>query len=223
MSDDLYFFLVLAFVVVTIIVLFSALMKGQRYHKARQRVDVRNVADYGVPVKSLYTNTKIFSLHNRITITDESDQPVYRAHSKILSLHDKTWIDTASGKRVAYIWSKVLTMHERHFVEMADGTSFQLSNEIFHLVKDITNIEEFGWVLEGNIVGLNFVLRDASGRIIAAVGQKVFSVHDRFSIDIYQPQYEQIIVAIVVTLQHMLQARLSAEAASESVSASSLD
>lgn len=215
MSDDLYFFIVLAFVAIAVIAIFSALIRGQRYHKARQRVDVRNVADYGAPTRSLYTNTKVFSLHNRITITDERDQPQYLAHSKILSLHDKTWIDTPSGERVAYIWSKAISMHERHFVEMADGTKFQLSNELFHIVRDVTNIEELGWVLEGNIIGLNFVLRDAAHRPIAAVGQKVFSVHDRFSIDIYQPQYERIIVAIVVTLQHMLQDRRNAEAASE--------
>lgn len=120
------------------------MVKGQRYHKARQRVDERNLNEYGTPVKSLYTNTKIFSLHHRITITDENEQPVYLAHSKLLSLHDITWVETAAGEKVAYIWSKVFSLHERHYVEMASGTNFQLSNELFHLVKDVTNTEELG-------------------------------------------------------------------------------
>lgn len=221
MSDELYYLIVIAFTAIVLIVVITALVRGQRYHKARQKVDSRNTVDYGTAVKSLYTNTKVFSLHNRISITDENEQEVYRAHSKVFTMHDRTWIETASGEKVAYVWSKLISLHERHFVEMADGMKFQLSNELFHIIKDITNIEELGWILEGNIAQLNFVLKDASGNPIAAVGQKVFSLHDRFSIDIYQPQYEKIIVTIVITLQHMLQDRRNAEAASSSYSSSS--
>lgn len=73
-------------------------------------------------------------------------------------------------------------------------------------------------MLEGNILELNFALKDANCQLIEAIGQKVLSLHDRFSIDIYQPQYEQTTVAIVVTLQHMLQDRRTSEAISSSTS-----
>jgi acetyl-CoA carboxylase carboxyltransferase component len=59
----------------------------------------------------------------------------------------------------------VLTLHERHFVTMADGTYFELSNELWHLIKDITNIEGLGWQLRGNILGLNFELYDENGEV----------------------------------------------------------
>ncbi len=221
MNEEITVFIVAAAAVVFIIVLLGAMRKSQRYHKSRQGADQRNLDEYGSPALSLYTEAKLFSLHNIITITDENDQPVYKAHSKVLSLHDKTWLETASGQQVAYIWSKVFSLHERHFVEMADGVKFQLSNELLHLIKDITNIEEFGWTLEGNIAALNFVLKDASERPVAVVGQKLFSVHDKFSIDIYQPQYEDVIVAIVVTLQHMLRDRRNASSSGSSSSSSS--
>ena len=93
---------------------------------------------------------------------------------------------------------------------MADGQSFELSNEIMHIIKDVTNIEGLGWQLNGNCLELNFALSDTNGRIISSVGSKVFSIHDRFSIDIYQPQYEKEVIAIVITLQHMLQKRRAA-------------
>jgi len=35
---------------------------------------------------------------------------------------------------------------------MADGTHFELSNELFHIIKDITNIQGLGWQLKGNIL-----------------------------------------------------------------------
>jgi uncharacterized protein YxjI len=196
-----------------------AAAKSARYHRARKKADARTVRDYGVPVKTLYTERKFFSLHNRIFIKDEDDALVYKAHSRILSLHDRTWVETASGAPVAKLWRKLLSLHERHYVEMADGRSFQLSNELFHLIKDVTNIEELGWVIEGNLLELNFTIRNRNGRMIAAVGQKFLSVHDRFSIDIYAPEEEPAVVAAVIALQHILQDRQASRAAAASASA----
>ena len=83
-------------------------------------------------------------------------------------------------------------------------------------MKDITNIEGLGWQLRGNILGLNFELYDSMGRIVAVIGQKMLSIHDKYCIDIYQPQMEAIVVAIVITLQHMIRDRENSAAASSS-------
>lgn len=64
-----------------------------------------------------------------------------------------------------------------------------------------------GWQLRGNVIGLNFTLYDQNGEPIAAIGQKMLSIHDRYSIDLYQPQYEKTVAAIVISLQKMLIAR----------------
>jgi uncharacterized protein YxjI len=48
-----------------------------------------------------------------------------------------------------------------------------MSNELFHVVRDITNIEGLGWKLQGNVIGLNFMLFDQDGEAIAAIGQKM--------------------------------------------------
>jgi uncharacterized protein YxjI len=104
---------------------------------------------------------------------------------------------------------------------MADGTAFELSNELFHIIKDITNIVGLGWQLKGNILGLNFEIYDQSGAIIAVISQKMLSIHDKYCVDIYKPEYEKIIVAILITLQHMIRDRESASASSSSSSSSS--
>ena len=147
-----------------------------RYHRFREageQANVNNVARFGEPVNSLFTSTKVFTLHHHIDITDEREQVLYQANSKFLSLHDKTDITDADGEFVAHIERKFFTLHERHFVTMEDGRSFELSNELWHIVRDVTNIEGLGWQLEGNIVGLNFELYDADGNIIAVISQKI--------------------------------------------------
>ena len=195
-----------------------------RYHRFREageQANVNNVARFGEPVNSLFTSTKVFTLHHHIDITDEREQVLYQANSKFLSLHDKTDITDADGEFVAHIERKFFTLHERHFVDMADGTRFELSNELFHLFRDITNIEGLGWQLRGNIAGLNFELYDENEAVIAVIGQKMLSMHDKYCIDIYQPEHERTVVAILVTLQHMMRDRANAAAASSSSSSSS--
>ena len=183
--------------------------------------DARNTEEYGAPVKSLYTSSEIFTLHHRIEITDEEGNVAYRAETQFPSIHDKTDIYDADGRHVAYFERKLVTLHEIHYVDMENGKSFTLSNELFHLIRDVTNIEGLGWVLEGNILQLNFTIRDADGELIALVSQKAFSIHDKYAVDIYRPEYEEEVVAILITLQHMVCDRQAAAGAGGGGSASS--
>ncbi|MBQ7566110.1 MAG: LURP-one-related family protein [Oscillospiraceae bacterium] len=192
--------------------------KYHRFHEAGEQANVNNVERFGTPHHSLFTSSKILTLHKDIAILDADENVVYRSKSKFFSIRDKTDITDATGAQVAHIERKVFSLHERHYVTMADGVSFQLSNELLHLIKDITNIEGLGWQLRGNIAGLNFELYDADGSIIAVIGQKLISIHDKYCVDIYKPEHEKTVVAILITLQHMIKDREAAAAASSSSS-----
>ena len=195
--------------------------KYLRFREAGEDANVNNVAMYGQPVRSLFTTSKVFTLHKDTDITDENEKVLYHSSSKFLSLHDKTDITDSEGNHVAHIERKFLTLHERHFITMADGTYFELSNELWHIVKDISNIEGLGWVLKGNIAGLNFQLYDQEENIIAVISQKFLSLHDKYCVDIYKPEAEKIVVAILITLQHMIKDRQASSASFSSSSSSS--
>ena len=190
--------------------------KYHRYREAGEQANVNNVERFGEPVRSLFTSTKVLTLHHQIDITDEHEQVVYQSWSKFFSLRDKTDITDAAGNRVAHIERKFFSIHERHFVTMADGLSFELSTELFHLIKDITNIVGLDWQLRGNILGMNFELYDRDGSIIAVISQKMLSLHDKYCVDIYRPEQEAVVVAIQVTLQHMIRDREAASSVSSS-------
>ena len=208
-----YELLLLIAAIVVAVVIIIVRKRSSRYHEAGKGTDTRTMQDYGIPARTLYTSTKFFTLHHHIDITDENENVIYTSQSKMVSLHDKTDVTRADGSEVAHIEKKILTLREVHFVTMADGTKFQLSNEILHIIKDVTNIVGLGWRLDGNIIQMNFVLRDANEQIIAAIGQKAISLHDKYCIDIYQPEHEEIVVAILIALEHMLVDRRNAEAA----------
>ena len=192
--------------------------KYHRYREAGEAANVNNVEMFGEPVRSLFTTSKVFTLHKDTDITDEAGNMVYHSHSKFLSLRDKTDITDRNGTHVAHIERKIFTLHERHYITMADGTYFELSNELWHIFKDISNLEGLGWVLRGNIAGLNFQLYDAQENIIAVIGQKMFSIHDKYCVDIYKPEAEPTVIAILVTLQHMIRDRAASSASFHSSS-----
>ncbi len=195
--------------------------KHHRFREQGQEANVVNVERFGTPKNSLFTSTKVFTLHHHIDITDANGNVVYQANSKFFSLRDKTDITDAAGRNVAHIEKKILSLRARHYITMADGTRFELARELLHVYKDVLNLDGLGWQIRGNIAGLNFELYDQNGEIIAVIGQKLFSIHDKYCIDIYRPEYEGMVVAILVTLQHMNRDRENASASSSSSGSSS--
>lgn len=179
----------------------------QKFHGAGERPNDSNVEQYGVPARSLYTELKLGDLHQRIEVKDEQGQTQYWTKSSVFTLRGKTDIFSADGALLAHLEKKPISLHEEHYVTMADGRRLTLSNELFHVFKDITNIQGLDWQLKGNVMGLNFTLFDQNGEPIASIAQKMLSLHDRYSIDLYQPQHEKAVVAIVISLQKMLIAR----------------
>ncbi len=194
--------------------------KVHRFRESGEQVNVYNAERFGEPKKSLFTTSKILTLHKQIDILDSSENIVYHAETKFPSIHDKTDIADANGNQVAHIERKLISLHERHFINMADGTMFELSNEIMHIFKDVSNIEGLGWQLKGNILGLNFELYDTNGNIIAVIAQKMLSIHDKYCVDIYMPEHEKMLVAILITLQHMIKDREARSSSSSSSSSS---
>ena len=190
--------------------------KIHRFREAGQQANVNNNERFGTPAVSLFTTSKIFTLHKLIDITDGYENVIYHASTKFPSLHDKTYITDAYGNPVAHVERKLFSLHERHYVYMANGASFEISNELMHIIKDVTNIVGLGWQLKGNILGLNFELYDENGEIIAVISQKMFSIHDKYCIDIYKTEHEKMVIAILVTLQHMIKDREAASSGSSS-------
>ena len=192
--------------------------KYLRYREAGEDANVVNVERFGEPARSLFLSTKFFTVHQSTDVMDEKEQVVYHAESKFFSIRDKTDVTDAAGNQVAHVERKFFSLHQRHFVTMADGLSFELSTELFHLIKDITNIVGLDWQLRGNILGMNFELYDRDGSIIAVISQKMLSLHDKYCVDIYRPEQEAVVVAILVTLQHMIRDREAASSSSGSAS-----
>ena len=132
---------------------------------------------------------------------------MYYTKSAIISLTSATDIMDAGDNVIAHLERELFSFTEKYYITMADGRKFTMTNELFHIVDDITNIEELGWQLQGNFVGLNFNLRDEFGEPIATIGKKMISLHDKYCIDLYKTEQEPVVVAILIVLEKMMQAQ----------------
>ncbi len=179
----------------------------QNYHSAEEPLNETKREKYGKPACSLFTELDPGDLHQRIEVSDENGQMLYWTKSSVIAIRGKTDMYDASGALVAHLEKKPISLHEEHYITFADGRKITLSNELFHVFKDITNIKGLDWKLQGNVIGLNFTLYDQNDELIAAIGQKAVSLHERYSIDLYQAQYRETVAAIVISLQKMLKTR----------------
>ncbi|MBE6123671.1 MAG: hypothetical protein E7190_13295 [Erysipelotrichaceae bacterium] len=186
----------------------SKLMElGESVNDAADQISSSTIEDYGDPAYYLFTALDLRDMHQKINITDEQDNVKYYTKSSIIQIKGKTEIMDPQGNIIAFLEKKPISLHEIHYITMADGRKFTLSNELFHIVEDITNIEGLGWQIRGNVLGLNFNLVDEFEHPVASIGKKMISIHDRYSIGIYQPEYEDVVVAIVIQLEKMIKAR----------------
>ena len=195
----------------------STFSKFLRFRERGQEANVVNVERFGVPAHSLFISTNFWSFRQKTKIEEEDGSIAYRAKSRCISLHDKTTITDARGGLVAKIEKKVLTLREYHRVTMADGMRFDIAHNLFQIFEDTAEISDLGWTLAGNYASLNFELYDKDGSINAVVGKKLISIKDKYAIDIYRPELEQEVVAVLVALQHMLRGRTKSHRSSSLV------
>ena len=155
----------------------------------------------------LHTKARIMSIHDKVEVLDEADQVVYSAESKVLSIHHATTVRDAQGREVAKITQKPLSLHETHDIEMASGEKIELRTELFHVMKDVIDLEGLGWRLHGDILEHDYEILDQRGQAIASAHHKWVSVHDVYYIDVMDESQMDKIVCVYLALEQIIRMR----------------
>lgn len=159
---------------------------------------------------NLHIESNVVSIHHKMSVLNDVDEPVYRVSSKALSVHDKTYLEDAVGNQVAYIHAKAVSVHHVYYVEMTGGESFELSEQLFH-VRDVIDVSGLGWQIRGSLLAFEFEVADAEGNVVAEAHRKAVSVHDRYDLTIYDEGRVDELVALFVVVCHIVAARTRAQ------------
>lgn len=161
-----------------------------RYHEPWESVDNDVAAHYGLPVHSLYVGK-----HDTV---DEMDQVRYHKTAKFMSIRYKTDIYDATERMIAHYERELMSLHYRYHIRMDDGTELETYNQ-----DDEIEISPLGWIVRMEGFCRNCTLFDAEDRVLAFIARKKWTMNTRYSIDIYAPEAEPLIVVITSIIQSM--------------------
>ena len=180
--------------------------KFEFFHDQGEEPGKKTIEKFGMPVHSLYATRDVISKNQEIDVFDDEGNVLYKSVSKV-SFLDKTDITDGSGNPVAHFERKKLSLRERHILTMENGMEILLEKELMHLIKEVTNIRQLEWQIKGYVHRLNFQLVDKDENIVAAIGQRMIAKKEKYSIDVYQTESEDVIACILILLIHIVRDR----------------
>lgn len=162
----------------------------------------------------LYMKQKAFSLRDRFTVRDASEQDRYYVEGEIFTIGKKLHICDMAGEEVAFIQQKVLTFLPRFFVYLNGVQIAEIVKE-FSFLRPRYRIEGPGWRVEGDFWAHDYEIVDAAEQPIVTVHKVWLSWGDSYELDIARREDEVQALAIVLAIDAIM------DAASASTNASS--
>ena len=141
---------------------------------------------------------KVMSLRGRYEILDEFDQIAYKIQGKF-SLPKRFEISDNDGNIVAVMKSKVFCIMPTFKLFLGEKEVGKVKKKV-RMFKPAFKVDCNNWKIEGNILGWDYSIVDASGNLIATLSKKVFNLVDYYTMNIVKPEDALMVVMIALTI-----------------------
>ncbi len=145
----------------------------------------------------LYMKQKVFSLRGRFSIQDQQEQDVYLVEGSFMKLPKTFSISTVEGEEVAVITKKMLSLLPKFFIEV-DGETLTIEKS-FTFFKDRYTIDAADLEIDGDWWDMDFEIK-RHGEVVGSVEKKWFTFGDSYEIQVFDPDIEKILIALVVAI-----------------------
>lgn len=166
-------------------------------------------------MKTLYVKQKLFSLGEKFTVMDESEQPCYFVEGSFMKFQKSFVITNTSGYEIAEIKKKVFSFLPKFYVNNSHGQEIAMIEKEFSFFKARYNIYAAGLEVEGNWWDMDFSV-SRGGQTIASIKKEWFKIADTYTISIFEEQYEELIIALVIAIDCVKADERSSKSASSS-------
>lgn len=146
---------------------------------------------------TLYMKQKVFSLRGRFSIQDQQEQDVYLVEGSFMKLPKTFSISTVEGEEVAVITKKMLSLLPKFFIEV-DGETLTIEKS-FTFFKDRYTIDAADLEIDGDWWDMDFEIK-RNGEVVGSVEKKWFTFGDSYEIQVFDPDIEKILIALVVAI-----------------------
>lgn len=156
-------------------------------------------------MKKLYFKEKFFKITDHYPILDEDGREAYYLDQDFTFLGYESKVTDLNAKTILQISRQILTFLPRYTVSMHDGRSMivQKKFEFFKHRVDVS-IDDDILYLEGDIFHLNFTVTNQNGQTIGAVNKKFFALTDNYELIVYDQDYIEELIDLVICLNNMI-------------------
>ena len=170
---------------------------------------------------NLYIKQKVWSIKDRFTVYDESENVLYTAESKAISVSKQFWLKDSNDNVLRYINAKIWSLLPKFFVHAYEGGDIlaTINQEWSFLHKRFT-VAEYDWHVEGNFLDHEYIIRKGdpkTGPEVASVSKRWFTWGDTYEISIADEKDIPDVLCAVLVIDYVI----SLAASSVHVSSSS--
>jgi uncharacterized protein YxjI len=146
--------------------------------------------------RQLHISNKIFSLRDRMLVSDSSSNVVYEAAGDF-TLFRSTWRVYKRGTQVAVIKHKIFSLSSTWLISGSLG-EFKIRRKILSFTRSYKVIGGVfdGALISGSLLGFTFeIIRNQ--KTIASAHEKILSLRDSYSIDILSENPDDELLTII--------------------------
>ena len=158
----------------------------------------------------LYIKEKIFSWGDKFTVKDEFGNDKYSVQGEVFSWGKKLHVYDMVGNEVAFIKQEIWSLLPRYYV-FCDG------KQIAEIKKELTfifpkySIQGLGWEIEGKLMAHDYEIIK-NGDPIVSIRKEWMTWGDSYELNITNPTDEIVALAVVLTIDCVMEANASASA-----------
>lgn len=156
----------------------------------------------------LYVKQKFFSWKDKFTVKDEHGQDRYYVEGEMWSWSKKLHIYNMQGEEVALIQQKLWSWLHRFFVIVNGQQVAEIVKEMTFL-KPLYRIDGLGWEISGDFWAHEYVI-NCGVRPIVGIHKEWMTWGDCYELDIAHPNDEIIALAVVLSIDCVMQANAAA-------------
>lgn len=160
----------------------------------------------------LYIKEKVFTWGDQFTVKDERGNDRYAVEGEVFSWGKKLHVYDMNGREVAAIRQEVWSFLPRYYVFCGDRQVAEIKKE-FTFFFPKYRIDGLGWEISGSFMAHEYEITQ-SGRTIVSISKEWMTWGDSYELNITNPSDEIVALAVVLTIDCVMEAAATAASSS---------
>ena len=160
----------------------------------------------------LYIKEKVFTWGDQFTVKDEDGNDQYVVEGEIFSWGKKLHVYDMTGREAAFIKQKLWSFLPRYYIFCGDRQVAEIRKE-FTFFYPKYSMDGLGWEINGSFMAHDYEITQY-GRTIASISKEWMAWGDSYALDIANPSDALISLAVVLTIDCVMESSSAAASSS---------